>query len=126
MHGFTGLSIHGYFADDLLLIVPSTTAAEGVCLFGEVLGEHKGALAMVLTSQRRSTQELTIDLTGVHYLANSALEILVALAKNLQSPQHLLIRAAAELALGERLTARGWDSIETLCLAEGQAHGDSG
>ncbi|WP_371525235.1 STAS domain-containing protein [Streptomyces sp. NBC_01283] len=117
--------MHGYFADDLLLIVPSTPAAEGLCLFGEVLGEHKGALAMALTTQCRGTQEITIDLTGVHYLANSALEILVALAKNLQPPQRLLIRAASELALRERLTARGWDGIETLRLTEGQAHGRS-
>lgn len=109
--------MRGYFADDLLLIVPST-ATEGVCLFGEVLGAHKGALAMALTAQSRTTQEITIDLTGVHYLANSALEILVALANNLRPPQGLLIRAAPELALQERLNARGWDDIETLRVVD--------
>ncbi|MGW7271668.1 STAS domain-containing protein [Streptomyces sp. NPDC054864] len=107
--------MRGYFADDLLLIVPST-ATDGVCLFGEVLGAHKGALAMALNAPRGITQEITIDLTGVHYLANSALEILVALAKNLRPPQRLLIHAAPELALRERLDARGWGDIETLRL----------
>ncbi|MGW5739015.1 MULTISPECIES: hypothetical protein [Streptomyces] len=111
--------MHRFFADDQLLIVPSPTAADGVCLFGEVLGSHKAALALALTTQRKTSQEITIDLTGVHYLANSALEILVALAKNLRPPQHLLVRAAPALSLRERLTARGWDDIETLCLAEG-------
>lgn len=109
--------MRGYFADDLLLIVPST-ATEGVCLFGEVLGAHKGALAMALTAQRDTAQEITIDLTGVYYLANSVLEILVALAASLQPPQRLLVRAAPALKLRERLTARGWDDIETLRLID--------
>ncbi|MEV6758612.1 hypothetical protein [Streptomyces sp. NPDC051214] len=110
--------MRGYFADDLLLIVPST-AAKGVCLYGEVLGAHKGALAMALTAQSRATQEITIDLTGVHYLANSALEILVALANNLQPPQSLVVRAAPQLELQERLNARGWDDIDTLRIVDG-------
>jgi hypothetical protein len=109
--------MRGYFADDSLLIVPSS-AFQGVCLFGEVLGAHKGALAVALTDQRRITHEITIDLTGVHYLANSALEILVALARNLRSPQCLLIRATPELGLRERLTAHGWDDVETLRLID--------
>ncbi|MFD4476492.1 MULTISPECIES: hypothetical protein [unclassified Streptomyces] len=66
-----------------------------MCLFGEVLGEHEGALAMALTTQCRG-------------------------------PQYLHIRAASELALRERLAARGWDGIETLRLTEGQAHDDRG
>ncbi|MGW7080092.1 STAS domain-containing protein [Streptomyces sp. NPDC054866] len=110
--------MRGFFADDLLLIVPAPHT-EGVCVFGEVLGAHKGALAMALNEQRQTAQEITIDLTGVHYLANSALEILVALAKNLQPPQRLLVRAAPELAIQERLTARGWDGIATLRLVDG-------
>ncbi|MEU5958616.1 hypothetical protein [Streptomyces sp. NPDC047525] len=110
--------MHGYFADDSLIIVPSG-ASQGVRLFGEVLGTHKGALTLALTDQHGSTQEIAIDLTGVHYLANSALEILVALANHLQPPHCLLIRATPELALRERLTARGWDDIETLQLIDG-------
>ncbi|MEU6676318.1 hypothetical protein [Streptomyces sp. NPDC046853] len=106
-----------YFNDDSLLIVPAGTSA-GVRLFGEVLGAHKGALTVALTDQRRVTHEITIDLRGVHYLANSALEILVALAHNLRPPQCLLIRSDPALALRERLAEHGWDDIETLQLVE--------
>ncbi|GGV73237.1 hypothetical protein GCM10010277_86890 [Streptomyces longisporoflavus] len=109
--------MRSYFSDDSLLIVPSG-GFEGVRLFGEVLGSHKGALAVTLADQRRTTQEITVDLTGVRYLANSALETLVALANGLRPPQHLLIRATPELALRDRLAERGWDEIETLRLIE--------
>ncbi|MFE6158547.1 hypothetical protein ACFQ7F_06475 [Streptomyces sp. NPDC056486] len=109
--------MRGYFADDLLLIVP-TNAPKGVRLFGEVLGSHKGALVLALTAQSRATQEITVDLTGVHYIADSALEILVALANHLPSPQRLVIRATPALALRERFAAQGWDHIEILQLID--------
>ncbi|MGW6059047.1 STAS domain-containing protein [Streptomyces sp. NPDC055189] len=109
--------MHTYFSDDSLLIVPAGNS-DSVRLIGEVFGAHKGALAVALTDQRRITHEITLDLTGVHYLANSALETLVALANNLRPPQRLLIRAAPELALRERLTEHGWDDIEALRLVD--------
>ncbi|KUL52991.1 hypothetical protein [Streptomyces sp. NRRL S-1521] len=109
--------MRGYFADELLLITPSSTTP-GVCLFGEVIGTHKGPLAIALAEQSLRTQEITVDLTGVHYLANSALEILVALANNLRPPQCLLVRAPTALGLRERVAARGWDRMETLRLIE--------
>ncbi|MFC8124848.1 hypothetical protein [Streptomyces sp. NPDC057302] len=87
-------------------------------LFGQVLGEHRGALMLAVTGQHRTTHEITIDLTGVHYIANSALAILVALANYLQPPQCLLIRATPALSLRERLTAHGWDQIQTLRLID--------
>lgn len=108
--------MHGYFADDLLLIVPSPPG--GVCLFGEVLGEHRGALMLAVTGQHRTTNEITIDLTGVHYLANSALEILIALANFLRPPQCLLIRATPALALRARLAENGWDQMHSLRLID--------
>ncbi|MFC8129118.1 hypothetical protein [Streptomyces sp. NPDC057302] len=107
-----------FFADDSLLIVPSHPS-QGVRLIGEVLGTHKGALVMAVTDQCSTTHEITIDLTSVHYFANSALEILVALANNLQPPKRLVVHAAPELALRDRLIARGWDRIEALQLIDG-------
>ncbi|WP_369216138.1 hypothetical protein [Streptomyces flavofungini] len=109
--------MRGYFADELLLITPSSNAA-GVSLFGEVVGTHKGPLAVALAEQSLRAQEITVDLAGVHYLANSALEILVALANSLRPPRRLLVRAPAGLGLRERVTAHGWDRIEALRLID--------
>lgn len=102
-----------YYADDLLIIASTIT---GVRLFGEVIGAHKGPLLVALARQRRNTEEITVDLSGVHYLSNSALETLVAIANCLRPPQHLLLRSYDGLGLQERLTAAGWERIETLRL----------
>lgn len=102
-----------YYVDDLLIIASTIT---GVRLFGEVIGTHKGPLLVALARQRRNTEEITVDLSGVHYLSNSALETLVAIAHCLRPPQHLLLRSYDGLGLQERLTAKGWERIETLRL----------
>ncbi|MFI7316561.1 hypothetical protein [Streptomyces venezuelae] len=113
-----------YFADDLLLIMP-TPHSPGVRLSGEVVSTHRGPLALALTDQtqtddrdRAQADEILIDLTGVRYLANSGLETLVAFAVHLQPPQCLVVRATPQLDLHDRITARGWDRIETLRLEE--------
>lgn len=110
--------MRGYFADDLLLIMP-TAGAAGVRLFGEVISAHRGPLTIALTDQRRDTEQaITVDFTEVHYVANSALETLVALAHSLSPPQHLLALAPPRLGLRERLSAHGWDEIEALRLVD--------
>ncbi|WAL94163.1 hypothetical protein [Streptomyces sp. Je 1-369] len=113
-----------YFADDLLLIMP-TTHSPGVRLSGEVVSSHRGPLALALTDQtqagdpgRARADEILIDLTGVRYLANSGLETLIAFAVHLQPPQCLVVRATADLNLHDRIVARGWDRIETLRLED--------
>ncbi|MFJ8824127.1 STAS domain-containing protein [Streptomyces sp. NPDC102467] len=107
--------MRGYFVDELLLITPLHRAA-GVRLYGEVVGAHKASLAVAVTDYSRSAEEITVDLTQVRYLANSALETLVALARSLSPPQCLRVLAGPELRVGERLAAGGWDRIETLRL----------
>ncbi|MEW2528641.1 hypothetical protein [Streptomyces sp. NPDC047071] len=109
--------MRGYFADDLLVMMPAGAFA-GVRLFGEVVSAHRGPLAVALTEQSKESQEITLDLTGVRYFANSALEILVVLGRHLRPPQCLVVRAAPELGLRDRLAARGWDDIETLRLVD--------
>ncbi|MEL3944248.1 hypothetical protein [Streptomyces sp. LNU-CPARS28] len=109
--------MRGYFTDDLLLILPSDTTAS-VRLFGEVISTHRGPLALAITGQSDQGDEITVDLTGVHYLANSALEILVAVALRLTQPACLVVRATVELDLRGRLAARGWDQINTLRLTD--------
>ncbi|MEV0439603.1 STAS domain-containing protein [Streptomyces spectabilis] len=109
--------MRGYFADDLLLMMPSGTCA-GVRLFGEVVSAHRAPLAVALTEQSKGSEEITLDLTGVRYFANSALEILVALSRHLRPPQRLVVRAAPALGLRERLAAQGWDGIATLRLID--------
>ncbi|MGY0019370.1 STAS domain-containing protein [Streptomyces sp. cg35] len=120
-----GPSMRGYFVDDLLLITPLHHAA-GVRLFGEVVGAHKASLAVAVTEYSRTAEEITVDLTQVHYLANSALETLVALARSLTPPQHLRVLANPELAFQERLAAQGWDEIETLRLTVETRRPDTG
>ncbi|MET8689316.1 hypothetical protein ABZV77_34435 [Streptomyces sp. NPDC004732] len=117
-----------YFADDLLLIMPNTHSP-GVRLSGEVVSTHRGPLALALTDQTQAhgkarpqdpaqADDILLDLTGVRYLANSGLETLVAFACHLQPPQCLVVRTTAELGLRDRITARGWDRIETLRLED--------
>lgn len=111
--------MHDYFSDDLLLILPSPRGA-GVRLCGEVYAAHRKPLAVAVSVARHRApmHEITVDLTGVGYLANSALETLVALASQLVPPQNLVVRAGLELKLIERLAAGGWDSIETLRVVD--------
>lgn len=106
-----------YYVDEFLLIMPATSGT-GVRLCGEVYAAHSGPLALAVTRASHSapTNEITVDLTGVGYLANSALETLIALARQLHPPQHLLVRAAPALGLAERLADRGWERLETLRL----------
>ncbi|MFJ8826607.1 STAS domain-containing protein [Streptomyces sp. NPDC102467] len=104
-----------YFVDELLLIAPLHHPV-GVRLFGEVVGAHKGPLSRAVAEQTRATDEITVDLTRVHYLANSALETLVALAQTLHPPQRLHILACPELEVRQRLAAHAWDQAETLRL----------
>ncbi|GAA2328873.1 hypothetical protein OKJ48_34905 [Streptomyces kunmingensis] len=107
--------MRGYFVDELLLITPLHHAA-GVRLFGEVVGAHKAPLAVAVTEYSRAADEITVDLTQVQYLANSALETIVALARSLNPPQRLRVLAGPELRIKERLAAGEWDRIETLQL----------
>ncbi|MFD0413892.1 hypothetical protein [Streptomyces sp. NPDC127108] len=94
--------------------MPSTDRP-GVRLSGEVVSSHRAPLALALTDQAQE-DEILLDLTGVHYLANSALEVLVAFARHLNPPECLLVRATDELGLRQRLAARGWDQLDTLRL----------
>ncbi|MEV1025926.1 hypothetical protein [Streptomyces sp. NPDC050264] len=105
-----------YFVDELLLIAPLRHSV-GVRLFGEVVGVHKAPLSRAVAERTRETVEITVDLTSVHYLANSALETLVALAQTLHPPQRLHIIACPELGLRQRLAAHAWDQAETLRLS---------
>ncbi|MEU6127352.1 hypothetical protein [Streptomyces sp. NPDC047123] len=116
--------MRGYFIDELLLIAPLRNAA-GVRLFGEVMGVHKAPLAVAVTEHGKDTDEVTVDLTRVDYLANSALQTLVALALSLDPPQRLRILAKPELGLEERLAAHGWDTIDSLHLSAPPERGDA-
>ncbi|MFI7383947.1 STAS domain-containing protein [Streptomyces sp. NPDC049813] len=108
--------MRGYFVDELLLITP-LRHVPGVRLSGELVGAHKAPLAVAVAEVARDAEEVTIDLTQVKYLANSALETIVALARNLTPPQYLKVLAAPELRVQERLAAAEWDRIETLRLS---------
>ncbi|MFJ8827819.1 hypothetical protein ACIREE_39565 [Streptomyces sp. NPDC102467] len=107
--------MRGYFIDDLLLITP-LHHTDGVRLFGEVVGAHKAPLALAVTAYARTAGEITIDLTRVRYLSNSAVETLVVLARRLSPPQSLSVLAGPELRLDERLERHGWGQIGTLRL----------
>ncbi|MBO1333615.1 hypothetical protein [Streptomyces sp. VRA16 Mangrove soil] len=107
--------MHGYYVDDLVLITPVQHPA-GVRLIGRLIGAHKVPLTQAVQEQSRGCREVVVDLTGVDYLANSALETLVAVARTLGPPRCLDVRAPARLGLGERLTGHGWDGVETLRL----------
>ncbi|MHB9757159.1 hypothetical protein ACYBSK_22530 [Streptomyces sp. BYX5S] len=106
--------MRGLFVDELLLVLP-LQADKGVRLYGEVIGAHKAPLAIAVTEHAKAADdEITVDLTRVGYLANSALETFVALARKLTPPQSLRLLAGPELSLPERLERHGWDRIETL------------
>ncbi|MFZ3572931.1 hypothetical protein ACOKM5_39010 [Streptomyces sp. BH097] len=106
----------GFFVDELLLIAPLRQSA-GVRLYGEVVGAHKAPLTVAVTEHAQMTEEITVDLRRVDYLANSVLETFVALARHLNPPQCLCLVAGPELALAERLAQHGWDEIDTLRVA---------
>ncbi|MEV8321517.1 hypothetical protein AB0Q95_45995 [Streptomyces sp. NPDC059900] len=109
--------MRGYFADELLLMLP-LAESPGVCLRGEVLGAHQGPLAVALTDELARTDVIILDLTGVSFVSNSVLQTLTLFACRLSPPQCLLVKAGAELGLGERGDAYGWDQIATLSLIE--------
>ncbi|WP_394429354.1 hypothetical protein [Streptomyces sp. SGAir0957] len=104
---------NNYFVDELLLITPLHKQA-GVRLFGQVVGAHKASLAVAVAEHSRTHDEVTVDLTQVNYLANGALETLVALARSLTPPQRLRVLTCPGLRVQERLAAEGWDQIDTL------------
>ncbi|MVO90206.1 hypothetical protein GPA10_37005 [Streptomyces sp. p1417] len=106
-----------YFADELLLMLPLTDGP-GVRLFGEILGIHRGPLALAVTEEADRTDEIVVDLTETRFLAHSVLDILIILAQRLTPPQHLVIRAPADLNLHTRLAGRGADRLTTLHLQE--------
>ncbi|MGW5861525.1 hypothetical protein ACWFRJ_05035 [Streptomyces sp. NPDC055239] len=110
--------MRGYFTDDLLLMMPLADRP-GVRLHGEAFSAHRGPLIDALTEEAQRSREIVVDLIGVRFLANSVLEALVLLAVRLAPHQRLLLRAGAELALRERVTAGGWDRIDTLHLVDG-------
>ncbi|MFJ2774782.1 hypothetical protein [Streptomyces sp. NPDC087300] len=95
------------------MITPLSDAV-GVRLYGETLGTHKTPLVVAVSERGSVTDEVTVDLRRVTYLANSVLETLVALARSLPPPQHLRVLASPELNLQDRLAARGWDQIDSL------------
>ncbi|MFH8487814.1 hypothetical protein [Streptomyces longisporoflavus] len=109
--------MRGYFADEVLLMLPLPTSP-GVRLRGEVLGSHRGPLALALTDEAARTDEIILDLTDVHYVSNSVLQTLALLACRLSPPQCLIVKAGSELGLRARTAAYGWERIATLRLME--------
>ncbi|GHE93519.1 hypothetical protein GCM10018785_69190 [Streptomyces longispororuber] len=81
----------------------------GLILHGEVLAAHKGVLTKALLDCGQDHDVVTLDLTGVSYLSNAALQILVVFAQRLTPPRHLLVRSPRALDLQERLTRRDWN-----------------
>ncbi|WP_221348225.1 STAS domain-containing protein [Streptomyces beigongshangae] len=106
-----------YFADDLMFITP-LSHEPGIKLFGEVTGAHEIPLSLALLSCRRQHENVTVDLTGVHYLSRSALETLVAAARSLPPPGCLTLRARPELDLPGRFASHGWHETRSLQLSE--------
>ncbi|WP_328494741.1 hypothetical protein OHS59_19815 [Streptomyces sp. NBC_00414] len=106
-----------YFIDDLMFIQP-LGHEPGIKLYGQVMGVHQIPLTLALQSCRRQHQDVTVDLTGVHYLSQSALETLVSAADTLPPPGRLTLRAGPELDLPGRLASRGWHETQSLQLAE--------
>lgn len=106
-----------YFADDLMFITP-LVYEPGIKLYGQVMGAHKIPLNLALLACRRQHKDITVDLTGVHYLSQSALETLVGAARTLPPPGRLILRARPDLDLPGRIAARGWHETQSLQLAE--------
>ncbi|WP_306337305.1 hypothetical protein [Streptomyces sp. KL118A] len=109
--------MRGYFADELLLMMPLFNAP-GVRLWGEVTGAHCGPLALALTDAAARTDEIVLDLTDVQFVSNSILEILTVLARRFTPPRSLLVKAGAGLRLRERTTVYGWEQLATVRLEE--------
>ncbi|MEU7260937.1 hypothetical protein AB0B21_34800 [Streptomyces rimosus] len=106
-----------YFIDDFLFITPFGHEP-GIRLFGQVSGAHRAPLTLALLSCRTDHEDVTIDLTGVHHISQSALETLVGVSRSLYPPLRLILRARPELELYGRLAARGWHEMEGLHLSE--------
>lgn len=106
-----------YFADDLVFIEPLVNEP-GIKLYGHVMGTHKIPLNLALRACRSRHKDVTVDLTCVDELAQSALETLVAAARTLPSPERLTLRTHPELDLPGRLTAHGWHKTQRLQLNE--------
>ncbi|MFJ2264030.1 hypothetical protein ACIOKD_38065 [Streptomyces sp. NPDC087844] len=106
-----------YFADNFLVIEPLVDEP-GIKLYGHVMGAHKIPLYLALKACRSQHSDVTVDLTCVDHLAQSALETLVAAARTLPSPGRLTLRTHPELDLPRRLTAHAWHGTQRLQLAE--------
>ncbi|MBQ0850631.1 hypothetical protein ACFU9Y_15870 [Streptomyces sp. NPDC057621] len=104
------------FGDDLLLIHP-LILEPGIKLYGQVMGAHKIPLNLALLACRRQASDITVDLTHVDYLSQSALETLVGAARTLPAPAHLTLRAQPRLGLAQRLADHGWHQTQSLHLA---------
>ncbi|MFH8492312.1 hypothetical protein [Streptomyces longisporoflavus] len=109
--------MRGYYADELLLMLPLPDRS-GVCLRGEVLGTHRGPLAVALTDEAARTDEIVVDFTDVSFVSDSVLQILGLLACRLRPPQCLIVKAGTGLGLRERTAVYDWDAIATLRLIE--------
>ncbi|MEW2571861.1 hypothetical protein [Streptomyces sp. NPDC047070] len=103
------------FGDDLLVIQP-LISEPGIKLYGQVMGAHKIPLNLALLACRRQAKDITVDLTHVDYLSQSALETLVGTARTLPAPAHLTLRSHPDLHLAERLTDHGWHQTQSLKL----------
>ncbi|MFF3485698.1 hypothetical protein ACFYXC_20845 [Streptomyces sp. NPDC002701] len=106
-----------YFADDLMFIMP-LGPEPGIKLYGQVMGAHKIPLHLALLACRRRHRDVTVDLTGLHYLSQSALETLVGAARTLPPPLRLTLRAGPDLDLPGRLAAHGWHETQSLQLSD--------
>ncbi|MFD4635254.1 hypothetical protein ACFVYR_37235 [Streptomyces sp. NPDC058284] len=110
--------MRSYFADDLLLLLPLTNG-EGLQLHGEVLGTHRGPLALSLADEAtHSPAAIGLDLTHVSYVADSVVWVLLAVARRLGPGQHLDVRAGPELNLRERFSRVGENLTSQLRLTD--------
>ncbi|GGY18974.1 hypothetical protein GCM10010358_82450 [Streptomyces minutiscleroticus] len=106
-----------HFIDDLMFITP-LGHTPGIKLFGEVTAEHKIPVTLAVVRCGEQHQEVTVDLTGIQYISQAALEALVDLARALHPSLHLTLRARPDLDLTGRLAARGWHGVENLQISE--------
>ncbi|MFF3484212.1 hypothetical protein ACFYXC_13165 [Streptomyces sp. NPDC002701] len=108
--------MNSYFIDGLAFITP-LDYEPGIKLSGQVMAQHRIPLNLALLACHRQHHDVTVDLTDVHYLSESALDILVTTAHTLPPPGSLTLTAPPELNIPERLAAHGWPPTTNLRLA---------
>ncbi|MER6695240.1 hypothetical protein [Streptomyces minutiscleroticus] len=109
-----------HYIDDLMFITP-LGHAPGIRLFGQVTAAHKSPVTLAVLhchGQHQDTTDVTVDLTGVHYLSQDALKALIDVARALPPSLRLTLRARPELSLPERLATHGWHETDTLQVNE--------